>query len=120
MPSTVQVTERTVNDRDVISFSKEYNGEEHEVMFPVEQGAQVLLDLLSALNQHKDDPERFVLIRKGEVGHLDQVESIPNVKQYKKQAAYSALESLFSEQEAADAMLAIEESEVAPDGGADE
>lgn len=120
MPSTVQVSEKTVNNRDVISFAKEYAGEEHEVMCPTEQGTQVLLDLLSVLNQHKDEPDRFVLIRKGEVGHLDDVDPIPNGDEYKRQAAYSVVESLFDEQTAADAMLAIEDSEVATDGGSNE
>jgi len=108
MVSTIQVREKTVNNRDVISFAKEYADEEHEVFCPTEQSTQLLLDLLSVVNQDKDESDQFVLVRKSDVGKLDEVEVVANGDAYKKQAVTAVVSSLFDEQTAADAVLAIE------------
>lgn len=71
MSSTVQVQSKTVRDRDVISFRKEYGSEEHEVFVPVDQAPQVLLSLLSVINDGKVDDEKFVLTRKGHIANGD-------------------------------------------------
>jgi hypothetical protein len=71
MSSTVQVQSKTVRDRDVISFRKEYGSEEHEVLVPTDQATQVLLSLLSVMNDGKDDSEQFVLARKGDLANGD-------------------------------------------------
>jgi len=71
MTSTVQVQEKTVTNRDVVSFRKEYNGEEHEVFFPQDQTTQVLLSLLSVVNESKEGDDQFVLARKGDLGNGD-------------------------------------------------
>lgn len=68
MTSTIEITEKTVNNRDVIAFKKSYADEEHEVFAPEEQGVQMLLDLLATVNKQKDRDEQFVLVRKSEVG----------------------------------------------------
>ena len=70
MTSTIEITEKTVNNRDVIAFKKSYADEEHEVFAPEEQGVQMLLDLLATVNKQKDRDEQFVLVRKSEVGTL--------------------------------------------------
>ena len=70
MTSTIEITEKTVNNRDVIAFKKSYADEEHEVFAPEEQGVQMLLDLLATVNKQKDREEQFVLVRKSEVGTL--------------------------------------------------
>jgi len=70
MTSTIEITEKTVNNRDVIAFKKSYADEEHEVFAPDEQGVQMLLDLLATVNKQKDREEQFVLVRKSEVGTL--------------------------------------------------
>ena len=70
MTSTIEITEKTVNNRDVIAFKKSYADEEHEVFAPDEQGVQMLLDLLATVNKQKDREEQFVLVRKSEVGLL--------------------------------------------------
>jgi hypothetical protein len=69
MSSTVQVKSKTVQDRDVISFRKEYGSEEHEVFVPTDQATQVLLSLLSVVNEDKDDSKQFVLARKGDLAN---------------------------------------------------
>jgi hypothetical protein len=71
MSSTVQVKAKTVKDRDVISFRKEYGSEEHEVLVPTDQATHVLLSLLSVLNDGKDDSGQFVLARKGDLANGD-------------------------------------------------
>lgn len=71
MPSVIEVREKTVNSRDVISFSKVYADEEHEVFAPKEHAVQVLLQLLAVINEDKDDDGRFLLVRKGQVGDGD-------------------------------------------------
>lgn len=72
MNSTVQVKRKTVQDRDVISFRKEYGSEEHEVFAPTDQATQLLLSLLSVVNEGKaDDNEKFVLARKGDLANGD-------------------------------------------------
>lgn len=71
MSSTVQVQAKTVQDRDVISFHKEYGSEEHEVFAPKDQATQVLLNLLSVVNDGKNDDEQFVLARKGDLANGD-------------------------------------------------
>jgi len=68
MPSVIEVKEKTVNNREVISFSKHYRDEEHEVFAPKEHATQVLLSLLAIVNQDKPDTEQLVLARKGQVG----------------------------------------------------
>jgi hypothetical protein len=70
MSSSIRITEKTVNDRDVIAFSKSYADEEHEVFAPEEQGAQMLLDLIATVNRGKANSDQFVLVRKSEVGAL--------------------------------------------------
>ena len=70
MTSTIEITEKTVNNRDVIAFKKSYADDEHEVFAPEEQGVQMLLDLLATVNKQKDREEQFVLVRKSEVGTL--------------------------------------------------
>ena len=70
MTSTIEITEKTVNNRDVIAFKKSYADEEHEVFAPEEQGVQMLLDLLATVNKQKGRDEQFVLVRKSEVGTL--------------------------------------------------
>lgn len=69
MSSTVQVQSKTVRDRDVISFRKKYGSEEHEVLVPTDQATQVLLSMLSVLNDDKADGEQFVLARKGDLAN---------------------------------------------------
>jgi len=69
MSSTVQVKSKTVQDRDVISFRKEYGSEEHEVFVPTDQATQVLLSLLSVVNEDKDEGKQFVLARKGDLAN---------------------------------------------------
>jgi hypothetical protein len=69
MTSTVQVQEKTVTNRDVVSFRKEYNGEEHEVFFPQDQATQVLLSLLTVVNDSKEGEEQLVLARKGDLAN---------------------------------------------------
>lgn len=71
MSSTVEVKRKTVQDRELISFTKEYAGEEHEVMFPVNQGVQVLATLVDAVNQDLDRGREFVLMRRESVGMID-------------------------------------------------
>jgi len=72
MSSTIQVQAKTVQDRDVISFRKEYGSEEHEVFVPTDQATQVLLSLLSVVNDTKDtDDAQFVLARKGDLANGD-------------------------------------------------
>lgn len=71
MTSTVQVQAKTVQDRDVISFRKEYGSEQHEVFVPQDQSTQVLLNLLSVVNDNKEDSEQFVLARKGDLANGD-------------------------------------------------
>ena len=70
MTSAVEITQKTVNNRDVIAFKKSYADEEHEVFAPEEQGIQMLLDLLATVNEGKERENQFVLIRKSEVGTL--------------------------------------------------
>ena len=70
MTSTIEITTKTVNGRDVIAFKKGYADEVHEVFAPEEQGTQMLLDLLATVNESKDREDQFVLIRKSEVGTL--------------------------------------------------
>lgn len=70
MSSTIEITTKTVNSRDVIAFKKSYADEEHEVFAPEEQGVQMLLDLLATVNEGKDRNNQFVLVRKSEVGTL--------------------------------------------------
>lgn len=94
MPSTVQVKEKTVNNRDVISFSKEYSGETHEVFAPKEQATQVLLNILTVANKDKADPEQLVLARKGDIG--GDVETV-NGEMLKETVAMSVIESLYDE-----------------------
>lgn len=72
MTNTVQVKERRVNGRDVIAFTKTYNDEEHEVFAPREQANQILLDLLATVNDSKEnDEDGFVLVRKSELGYVN-------------------------------------------------
>lgn len=71
MTSTIQVKEKTVNNREVISFSKEYSGEEHEVFAPKEQATQVLLSILAILNEDKKNGNQYILTRKGDIGAAD-------------------------------------------------
>lgn len=70
MSSSIEITTKTVNNREVIAFAKNYADEEHEVFAPEEQGTQMLLDLLATVNQGKESEEQFVLVRKSEVGTL--------------------------------------------------
>jgi len=71
MTSTVEVREKTVNNREVIAFVKEYNQEQHEVFVPKQQATQVLLDLLATVNEQKEEQSnQFVLIRKSELGYI--------------------------------------------------
>ena len=71
MSSQVQVKRKTVQDRDVISFRKEYGSEEHEVFCPEDQALQVLMNLLGVVNEGKEDSKQFVLARKGDVANAD-------------------------------------------------
>jgi len=72
MSSQVEVKRKTVQDRDVISFRKEYGSEEHEVFVPQDQALQVLLNLLGVVNDRKEnEDEQFVLSRKRDVANGD-------------------------------------------------
>lgn len=69
MSSTIQITEKTVNGRDVVAFTKEYADETHEVFAPNEQMTQILFNLLATVNDQKETQKNeFVLVRKLELG----------------------------------------------------
>jgi len=69
MSSTIKITEKTVNGRDVVAFTKEYADETHEVFAPKEQMTQILFNLLATVNDQKDTQKNeFVLVRKSELG----------------------------------------------------
>jgi len=71
MPSTIEVKPKTVQDRDVISFRKEYGSEEHEVFCPEDQALQVLMNLIGVVNDGKEEEKQFVLSRKRDVANGD-------------------------------------------------
>jgi hypothetical protein len=99
MPSTIQVTEKTVNNRDVISFSKEYSGEQHEVFAPKEHATQVMLDVLSIVNQPKEESQELVLARKGDLG--GDIASVDG-ELLKASVVQSVVSELYDEQTASD------------------
>jgi len=69
MSSTIQISEKTVNGRDVIAFTKEYADEEHEVFAPKEQAIQIMFNLMATINDDKEQQkDEFVLVRKSELG----------------------------------------------------
>jgi len=68
MTSTVEVKRSEAGGRDVYSISKTYRGEEHEVIFPLNQDIQVLVNLISTINEGKDKADQFVLMRRNAVG----------------------------------------------------
>jgi len=70
MSSNVTVSDRTVNGTDVIVMTKEYGGETHEVLIPMNQAYQVLFNMLSIMNDRKEQSKHHVLVRKNELGEL--------------------------------------------------
>lgn len=71
MQSTISVTEKTVNNRDVVVLTKEYNNEVHEVFIPRDQLTQVVIQLLATMNDQKNNQkDELVLIRKSELGYI--------------------------------------------------
>jgi len=102
----IQVREKTVNSRDVISFSKEYADEEHEVFAPQEQGVQVLLDLLNVVNETHDDG--LVLVRKSQLGKVNNVETLTNGGELRKQVLADVTETLFDIQTKTDVLDVLE------------
>lgn len=107
MTSTIEVAEKTVNNREVISFTKEYADEEHEVFCPKEQGTQLVFNLLSVVNAEKDDEDRFVLVRKGDVGYMDR-EATGDTQRPKMEALSTVVEALYDSKTAKDVIKAIE------------
>jgi len=71
MSTQIEVRRKTVQDRDVISFRKEYGSEEHEVFVPKDQALQVLLNLIGVVNDGKEEEQQFVLSRKRDVANGD-------------------------------------------------
>lgn len=100
MASTIQVKEKTVNNREVISFSKEYRGQEHEVFAPKEHATQVLLSLLAILNQGTPVEKQFVLARKGDIGAED-VQTVDS-EMAKSNAVRALVAELFDDETAVD------------------
>jgi hypothetical protein len=109
MPSPIQVTEKTIHDRDVISIRKEYGGDEHEVMCPVEDGIQLLFNIMSLVNDTRDKADEFVLVRKSDVGRLHRTDGASRTKQSRKDALAQVTTALFDEQIANDVVVAVDE-----------
>jgi len=105
MSSTVQVQRKTVQDRDVISFRKEYGSEEHEVFAPTDQATQLLLSLLSVVNEGKEnEQEMFVLARKGDLANGDN--GVASDEMVKEVVIESVVRELYDDT-AADAVSSI-------------
>jgi len=68
MTSTVEVKRSEAGGREVYSISKTYRGEEHEVIFPLDQDVQVLINLISTINEDLPREDQFVLMRRNAVG----------------------------------------------------
>jgi len=111
MTSTIEVKKKTVGDREVISFSKLYSGEEHEVFAPTNQGIQVMLSLLTTINDEKDEDDQFVLVRKRDVGGLNVEKVDANDELYKREAVRSVVESFFDDEMANQVQSLIEDYE---------
>lgn len=94
MTSTVQIKRKTVQDRELISFTKEYGGEEHEVMVPTNQAVQVLATFLEAVNQDLDREREFVLMRRESVGMID-AEPVETQNEIKLSVLRNVVESLY-------------------------
>lgn len=99
MPNVIEVKEKTVNIREVISFSKHYRDEEHEVFAPKEHATQVLLQLLAVVNQDKPPSEQLVLARMGQVG--DGTAAPVDGELLKKEVLMAVARELFDEDTAA-------------------
>jgi len=100
MSSTIQVKAKTVNNREVISFSKLYGGEEHEVFAPTNQGTQVMLSLLSIINDGKDEDEQFVFVRKRDLGGVGEVDTVQDGNVVKRQAVGAVVETFWDDNKA--------------------
>ena len=71
MASSISVNRESVRERDIVSLSKTYNGEEHEIYIPSEQVPQVVMELLYEMNQSREEDDQFVLVRKSQLGYVN-------------------------------------------------
>lgn len=100
-----------MNNRRVLSFSKEYGGEEHEVFAPEEQATQVLISILTILNEGRPEAEQFVLARKGDIGSGDMANA--GVEMMKETTVESVVGELYNDEMAAEVVAVL-------NGGLDE
>lgn len=105
MTSTVQVKRSEAGGRDVYSISKTYRGEEHEVIFPLDQDMQVLVNLISTINEDKPREEQFVLMRRNAVGRVEN-DGI-DTKTMKTAVLQAVVRELFDDEIAGDVMEAV-------------
>jgi len=107
MSSIIEVKEKTVNNREVIAFVKQWADEEHEVFAPVEHGTQILLSVLSVVNEGKDADDRLLLVRQRDVGKTEP-EPYPTDGELKRDAVVSVARELVGEDAAAEVALALD------------
>jgi len=105
MPSVIKVKEKTVNNRVVVSFSKNYADQEYQVFVPKEHATEILRSLLEILNEDNADGEELVLLRKGQVGNGDGVETLDG-ELLKEQVLVNLADTLFD----GDTALAVEQA----------
>lgn len=104
MTSTVEVKRSEAGGREVYSISKTYRGEEHEVIFPLNQDVQVLVNLISTINEGKPEGDQFVLMRRNAVGREDNGQDIETVKTAVLQ---SVVQELFGDETAKEVMEVV-------------
>lgn len=106
MPSVIETKTKTVNNREVIAFVKQWADEEHEVFAPKEHATQILLSVLSVVNDGKDADDRLLLVRQRDVGEPNP-EPYPTNGQLKRDAVVGMARELVGEDAAADVALAL-------------
>lgn len=94
MTSTVEVKRSEAGGREVYSISKTYRGEEHEVIFPLDQDVQVLVNLISTINKELSKKDQFVLMRRNAVGQNG--ETSTDIRTVKLAVLQSVIAELFN------------------------
>lgn len=107
MTSTVEVKRSEAGGREVYSISKTYRGEEHEVIFPLDQDVQVLVNLISTINQDKPREDQFVLMRRNAVGESGNGSA--DTRTIKLAVLQSVVRELFDDETAGDVLATIED-----------
>lgn len=105
MTSTVEVKRSEAGGREVYSISKVYRGEEHEVIFPLNQDIQVLVNLISTINEGKDKDDQFVLMRRNAVGR--EGDGVGANEQAIKESAVQTIVQEFYDQDTAEQVTEV-------------